>query len=69
MLPDHPEFAQQGKENVSHGCVNLAPANAQWFYGISQPGDVVQVTGTPVPLTGKDTDIPDWTIPWSQWGE
>jgi len=61
--------AQQGKENVSHGCVNLAPANAQWFYGISQPGDVVQVTGTPVPLTGKDTDIPDWTIPWSQWGE
>jgi len=61
--------AQQGKENVSHGCVNLAPANAQWFYGISRPGDVVQVTGTPVPLTGKDTDIPDWTIPWSQWGE
>ncbi|HEY3483520.1 MAG TPA: Ig-like domain-containing protein [Streptomyces sp.] len=61
--------AQQGKENVSHGCVNLAPANAQWFYGISQPGDVVQVTGTPVPLTGKDTDIPDWTIPWSRWGE
>ena len=60
---------QQGKENVSHGCVNLSPANAQWFYGISQPGDVVQVTGTPVPLTGKDTDIPDWTIPWSQWGE
>jgi lipoprotein-anchoring transpeptidase ErfK/SrfK len=61
--------AQQGSENVSHGCVNLSPANAQWFYGISQPGDVVQVTGTPVPLTGKDTDIPDWTIPWSQWGE
>jgi len=61
--------AQQGKENVSHGCVNLSPANAQWFYGISRPGDVVQVTGTPVPLTGKDTDIPDWTIPWSQWGE
>jgi len=61
--------AQQGSENVSHGCVNLSPANAQWFYGISEPGDVVQVTGTPVPLTGKDTDIPDWTIPWSQWGE
>ena len=61
--------AQQGKENVSHGCVNLSPANAQWFYGISRPGDVVQVTGTPVPLTGKDTDIPDWTIPWSEWGE
>src|SRR4029453_7617126 len=61
--------AQQGRENVSHGCVNLSPANAQWFYGISQPGAVVRVTGTPVPLTGKDTDIPDWNIPWSQWGE
>jgi lipoprotein-anchoring transpeptidase ErfK/SrfK len=61
--------AQQGSSNVSHGCVNLAPANATWFFGISQPGDVVQVTGTPVPLTSKDTDVPDWTIPWSQWGE
>ncbi len=61
--------AQQGRENVSHGCVNLAPANAEWFYGISQPGDVVQVTGTPVPLSGRDTDVPDWTIPWNQWGE
>jgi lipoprotein-anchoring transpeptidase ErfK/SrfK len=61
--------AQQGRENVSHGCVNLSPANAQWFYGISQPGDIVQVTGTPVHLSGRDTDIPDWSIPWSQWGE
>jgi hypothetical protein len=29
----------------------------------------VQITGTPVPLTSKDTDVPDWNIPWSQWGE
>lgn len=58
---------QQGRANVSHGCINLAPANAAWFYGIAQPGDVVEVRGTPVPLTAKDTDIPDWTIPWSQW--
>jgi lipoprotein-anchoring transpeptidase ErfK/SrfK len=61
--------AQQGRENVSHGCVNLSPANATWFFGIAQPGDVVKVTGTPVPLTSRDTDIPDWTIPWSEWGE
>lgn len=59
--------AQQGRDNVSHGCVNLSPANAAWFYGISQPGDVVSVTGTPVKLTQKETDVPDWTIPWSQW--
>lgn len=61
--------AQQGNANVSHGCVNLAPANAAWFFGISQPGDVVSITGTPVPLTPKETDVPDWNIPWSQWGE
>ncbi|HEV7654159.1 MAG TPA: Ig-like domain-containing protein [Mycobacteriales bacterium] len=61
--------AQQGSSNVSHGCVNLSPASAAWFFGISQPGDVVQITGTPVPLTSRDTDVPDWTIPWSQWGE
>jgi lipoprotein-anchoring transpeptidase ErfK/SrfK len=61
--------AQQGRQNVSHGCINLSPANAAWFYGIANPGDVVEVRGTPVPLTSKDTDIPDWTIPWSEWGE
>ena len=54
---------------MSHGCVNLSPANAAWFFGIAQAGDVVSITGTPVPLTSKDTDVPDWTIPWSQWGE
>ncbi len=61
--------AQQGRANVSHGCVNLSPANAAWFYRIAQPGDVVDVIGTPVKLTAKQTDIPDWTIPWSEWGE
>ena len=60
--------AQQGRSNVSHGCINLAPASAAWFYGIAQPGDVVSVVGTPVKLTTRETDVPDWTIPWSQWG-
>jgi lipoprotein-anchoring transpeptidase ErfK/SrfK len=60
---------QQGRENVSHGCVNLSPANAAWFFGIAQPGDVVSVVGTPVKLTSRDTDVSDWNIPWSEWGE
>ena len=58
---------QQGRENVSHGCINLSPAAAAWFFRIAQPGDVVDVVGTPVKLTAKETDVPDWTIPWSQW--
>ncbi|HVD29608.1 MAG TPA: Ig-like domain-containing protein [Mycobacteriales bacterium] len=61
--------AQQGRENVSHGCINLSPANAAWFFGLAQLGDVVEVRGTPVRLSGRDTDVPDWTIPWDQWGE
>ncbi|HSV66904.1 MAG TPA: Ig-like domain-containing protein [Mycobacteriales bacterium] len=57
----------QGHANVSHGCINLAPDRARWFFGFSQPGDVVEVTGSPVPLAPKDGDIYDWTIPWAQW--
>jgi lipoprotein-anchoring transpeptidase ErfK/SrfK len=61
--------AQQGRENVSHGCINLSPANAEWFFKIAQAGDVVEVRGTPVRLSARHTDVPDWTIPWDQWGE
>jgi lipoprotein-anchoring transpeptidase ErfK/SrfK len=59
--------AQQGLANVSHGCVNLAPANAQWFFNFSKPGDVVEVTGSRVPYTPRDGDIYDWTVAWPQW--
>jgi lipoprotein-anchoring transpeptidase ErfK/SrfK len=58
---------QQGYANVSHGCVNLAPERAKWFFDFSQPGDVVEVTGSAVPLTPRDGDIYDWAVPWSQW--
>jgi lipoprotein-anchoring transpeptidase ErfK/SrfK len=59
--------SQQGHSNVSHGCINLSPSNAQWFFNYSAIGDVVEVVGTPVKLGPKDGDIFDWTIPWSQW--
>lgn len=55
--------AQQGRSNVSHGCINVSPANATWFFSLAQPGDVVSVINTPVKLTPKETDIPDWNIP------
>jgi lipoprotein-anchoring transpeptidase ErfK/SrfK len=29
----------------SHGCIHLTTADAEWFYGMVQPGDVVTVTG------------------------
>jgi lipoprotein-anchoring transpeptidase ErfK/SrfK len=39
----------QGEENVSHGCINLSPANAQWFFDNFGSGDAVVIknsTGT-----------------------
>jgi lipoprotein-anchoring transpeptidase ErfK/SrfK len=57
----------QGVRNVSHGCVNLSPENAKWFFQFSHVGDVVEVTGSPVPYTQKDGDIYDWVVPWEEW--
>jgi lipoprotein-anchoring transpeptidase ErfK/SrfK len=56
----------QGHTNVSHGCVNLAPANAQWFYDLAKKGDVVQIvnTGRKVhPANGWT----DWNVPWNEY--
>ncbi|HEX2587569.1 MAG TPA: Ig-like domain-containing protein [Gaiellales bacterium] len=38
---------QQGFENVSHGCVNLSPANAETYYNMAVPGNPVTITGSP----------------------
>lgn len=36
----------QGTQNVSHGCTNLAPADAKWMFTNSKMGDVVKFTGS-----------------------
>jgi len=58
--------ASQGNTNVSHGCVNASPADAEWFYGISRLGDIVDIvnTGRP-PDTSQLGNI--WSVPWSVW--
>jgi len=56
----------QGSTNVSHGCVNVSTANAEWFYDYSQVGDVVDVLNSPVQLEPTN-GIGDWQIPWAQW--
>ena len=57
----------QGGANVSHGCVNLSPANAQWFFDHFGIGDVVEIAnsgGAQLPL--GDT-YGDWELSWAQW--
>jgi len=57
---------QQGSNNVSHGCINLSTANAQWFFNFSQRGDIVEVSGTARPPNG-DIAMVDWKVPYDQW--
>lgn len=58
--------ADQGRNNVSHGCVNLSPDDGQWFYDFSRPGDVVKVVGTPKQLSPTN-GLGDWNVAWSSW--
>jgi lipoprotein-anchoring transpeptidase ErfK/SrfK len=58
---------QQGSSNVSHGCINLAPANAQWFYNTFGVGDVVEITHSGGPILPVWDTYGDWTVSWAQW--
>jgi lipoprotein-anchoring transpeptidase ErfK/SrfK len=57
--------SQQGFENVSHGCVNLSPQNAQTYYELAVPGDPVTITGSPRAGTwGNGWTV--WFLSWKQ---
>ena len=56
-----------GRQNVTHGCVNLSTSNARAYFDSALYGDPVEVTGSTIPLSARDGDIYDWTIPWDQW--
>ncbi|MCG5431983.1 L,D-transpeptidase [Mycobacterium sp. MYCO198283] len=51
----------QGKRNVSHGCINLSPANAQWFYDNFGSGDPVVIKNS-VGLYNQPDGAQDWQI-------
>ncbi|SCF06139.1 Lipoprotein-anchoring transpeptidase ErfK/SrfK [Micromonospora viridifaciens] len=55
-----------GNQNTSHGCINVGPAHARWFYDTFRLGDVVDVRNTPRQLELTD-GVGDWTIPWEKW--
>lgn len=58
---------QQGVANVSHGCVNVAPADAAWFFTLAKRGDVVQVINSPRKPVTWDGGTMDWNMPFSEW--
>jgi hypothetical protein len=57
----------QGERNVSHGCINVSPADAEWFFGFTRRGDVVDVVNSPAAPKLTDPGTADWNIPWEQW--
>jgi lipoprotein-anchoring transpeptidase ErfK/SrfK len=50
---------EQGFTNVSHGCVNLSPLDAQTYYEMAVPGDPVTIKGSP--RAGS------WDNGWTVW--
>jgi lipoprotein-anchoring transpeptidase ErfK/SrfK len=57
----------QGSTNVSHGCINVSPSNAIWFYTNTKRGDIVQVVNTVGSTLPGIDGLGDWNIPWEQW--
>jgi lipoprotein-anchoring transpeptidase ErfK/SrfK len=54
---------EQGFSNVSHGCVNMAPADAETYYLMEDPGDPVTITGSPLGGTWDN----GWTVWFLSW--
>ena len=56
----------QGSANVSHGCVNMSPANARWMFENSKVGDVVTFTGSTRPFLPTE-GIGVWQYSFGDW--
>ncbi len=55
----------QGRRNVSHGCVNVAPGNARWLFDRTLIGDPVVVKGTEDKLAYGNGWTP-WDVTWAE---
>ncbi|MFP3966241.1 Ig-like domain-containing protein [Actinomadura fulvescens] len=58
----------QGNSNVSHGCVNISPGNASWFYDLVYRGDPVKITGTARELE-PENGWGFWQLDWADWAK
>jgi lipoprotein-anchoring transpeptidase ErfK/SrfK len=56
---------EQGFVNVSHGCVNLSPSNAQTYYNLAVPGDPITIQDSPRAGT-FDNGWTEWFLTWPQ---
>ena len=57
---------EQGFDNVSHGCVNLSPADAETYYNLAVAGDPITIQGSPKGGTW-DNGWTEWFLSWPQY--
>jgi lipoprotein-anchoring transpeptidase ErfK/SrfK len=50
----------QGKRDVSHGCINISPSNAKWFFDNFGPGDPIIVKNSTGGNYKKNDGSADW---------
>ncbi|BAX90547.1 L,D-transpeptidase [Mycobacterium shigaense] len=50
----------QGKRDVSHGCINISPTNAKWFFDNFGPGDPIIVKNSSGGSYKKNDGSSDW---------
>ncbi|WP_229073111.1 Ig-like domain-containing protein [Actinoplanes sp. DH11] len=58
----------QGRRNVSHGCVNVSPSNARWLFDKTLVGDPVTVRGTEDKLEYGNGWTP-WDVSWEEFAK
>ncbi|MEU3453020.1 Ig-like domain-containing protein [Micromonospora sp. NPDC006766] len=56
----------QGRQNVSHGCVNVSMANGAWLFANTRIGDPITVKGTETKLKNGN-GWTDWNMSWDEY--
>ncbi|MDT3723430.1 Ig-like domain-containing protein [Streptomyces sp. DSM 41972] len=60
----------QGYANVSHGCVGMSTADAEWFFDTFRQGDLVEVVNSEGDVMEPfGNGFGDWNLNWDKWRE
>ncbi|MDT0264921.1 Ig-like domain-containing protein [Streptomyces sp. DSM 44915] len=60
--------ASHGSANVSHGCTGMSTENAEWFFDLIKPGDVVEhVNGDGEDMAPFGNGFGEWNLSWEEW--
>lgn len=60
-------LGDQGRRNVSHGCINLSTENAAWLMSRSNRGDLVRVKRAGGQTLEPTDGWSVWQLSWEQW--